>query len=268
METHRCQNCNRLSSVSIQTFSVLPVPILGAVYGRTRLEDCLERFGDVQNLSKTREHKCHNPAPSSVTHINQSQHKDGMVNGEELHGFLPQSPISPMMSNDSGFTSLSSFDSQNRTSTPKGTGNAQMRTNSTSSQDQGRSLLRHLPRCIIFQLNRFTYSQGYTAKHRQPVGIPLTGLDLTSLIFDKVTQREDLTAMDTTYKYELYALCMHIGGESTTYGHYVAYCKAADKKWYRYDDEHVKEVNMDHELQTAEVQENAYLLFYSRTANQ
>ena len=158
--------------------------------------------------------------------------------------------------NDSGF-----HDHQFKTSTPiHGPPSPHIKL----TDGQRRSLLRQLPECLIVQLLRFTYQHGSPHKVHRPVSIPLTNLDLTQLIVDNVMKREDLTALHASYKYELYGLCLHLGAESTAYGHYVAYSKAATGEWYRFSDEVVTSVNMEYELSTRQVRENSYLLFYKK----
>ncbi len=124
--------------------------------------------------------------------------------------------------------------------------------------------MRQLPECLIVQLLRFTYQQGSPHKVHRPVSIPLTNLDLTQLVADNVIKREDLATPHPVHRYELYGLCLHLGAESTSYGHYVAYSKAATGEWFRFSDEVVASVNIDYELSTRQVRENAYLLFYRK----
>ena len=77
----------------------------------------------------------------------------------------------------------------------------------------------------------------------------------------------------TTDRYNLYAICVHVGSDSTNNGHYITYARRHTEDnssqrvgdgWYCFDDEHVRAVNMDYELTTRLVRENAYLLFYER----
>ena len=98
---------------------------------------------------------------------------------------------------------------------------------------QRRCSLRQLPDCLVIQLMRFSYNPytRQTNKVHSPVSIPLSGLDLTEVMFDTITNREDL-AEDTVYKYDLYGLCCHLGGDSANYGHYVSYCLHDNGKWY------------------------------------
>ena len=158
--------------------------------------------------------------------------------------------------NDSGF-----HDHQFKTSTPI---HGSPVSNIKLTDGQRRSLLRQLPECLIVQLLRFRYQHGSPHKVHRPVSIPLTNLDLTQLIVDNVMKREDLTALHASYKYELYGLCLHLGAESTSYGHYIAYSKASTGEWYRFSDEVVTSVNIEYELSTRQVRENSYLLFYRK----
>ena len=66
---------------------------------------------------------------------------------------------------------------------------------------------------------------------------------------------ETLNQDGTTYK--LFALTEHIG--SLDEGHYIAYTKRHDGRWFEFNDERIKEVSEDDALN-----QKAYLLFYQR----
>ena len=62
--------------------------------------------------------------------------------------------------------------------------------------------------------------------------------------------------------YELIAVSTHIGRSGNT-GHYIAYCKGKNKKWYEFNDSFVRECNFN------EVNDNsAYLLIFGKTKNE
>jgi ubiquitin carboxyl-terminal hydrolase 8 len=82
-----------------------------------------------------------------------------------------------------------------------------------------------LPKIMIIHLKRFNNSY---MKNNCFVEIPLT-LDLKPHIISHTEKT----------KYELYATANHIG--TLNYGHYFSYC-LHEGKWYKYDDENVKEV--------------------------
>ena len=150
---------------------------------------------------------------------------------------------------------------------------------------QRRSLLRQLPECLVVQLLRFNVdatSRGGAAestptssKSTRPLRIPLTQLDLTPFVIDNVMQREDIASPSAAggagggggcYSYELCGVCVHVGAQSTAHGHYVAFVKTRHCGWCRFDDEQVTRVNMQYEVTTRQVRENAYLLFYRRSS--
>ena len=151
-----------------------------------------------------------------------------------------------------------------RTSTPIG-GEVPTQRSAFLSRLQRRCLLRQLPECLIIQLMRFRYDQAarIPTKVTTSVSIRLRSFNLRDVIYDTVTHRSDLTAHPGGYIYELYALCLHLGGNSTSHGHYVSYCLDGEK-WYRMDDQDVVEVNMEYQLSTEEIRQNAYLLFYRK----
>lgn len=292
VEAQHCLACNRVS-VSIQTFNILPVPIVEArqVNGLVYLEDCFTKFGNIEDFYGANGLLCDNCngvaalAATNRNHIaktsepvaspivantaaagnelrqrraqQQQQPSDSAVGYTASPSNTPMSPI-PVSGDvfmDSGF-----HDNHIRTSTPIRSATLPGRL----TNGQRRSLLRQLPECLVVQLLRFTVSQGIAKKIQKPVSIPLVNLDLTHLIIDNVMKREDLTALHTSFKYNLYGVCLHLGAESTNFGHYVAYVKASDNAWYRCDDERVQPVNMEYELYTRQVRENAYLLFYKK----
>jgi ubiquitin C-terminal hydrolase len=58
------------------------------------------------------------------------------------------------------------------------------------------------------------------------------------------------------YKYELYGVCNHSGGVMG--GHYTAYVKNANNKWYHFNDTSVSEVGVQESI----ISPKAYVLFY------
>ena len=65
------------------------------------------------------------------------------------------------------------------------------------------------------------------------VDFPLTDLDFSNYIvgYDK-----------DSYKYDLYGICNHSGG--TAGGHYTAFVKNANNKWYHFNDTNCNEINL------------------------
>lgn len=176
---------------------------------------------------------------------------------------LVSPPLQPFMRDnimyDSGF-----LDNTFRTSTPLGSDAVLLR---RQEKIQRRCLLRQLPECLIIQLMRFSYDHaaGEPTKVSTSVGIRLFDLDLRDVIYDSVVQQTDLATPNSGYVYELYGLCLHLGASSTSHGHYVSYCLDRGR-WYRMDDDEVTEVNMEYQLNTEEIRQNAYILFYKRTS--
>lgn len=173
----------------------------------------------------------------------------------------PLSAMSPIPSNGEGLNDSGFHDNQLRTSTPIHSSTALAL---KLTDGQRRSLLRQLPECLIVQLMRFSQYFGELRKLRKPVSVPLNGLDLTNLIIDNVMRREDMTAMHSSFRYDLYGVCLHLGGDSMSAGHYIAFVKLQNGQWFKFDDESAVAVNMEYELTTKQVRENAYLLFYRK----
>ncbi|OQV22250.1 Ubiquitin carboxyl-terminal hydrolase 32 [Hypsibius exemplaris] len=113
-----------------------------------------------------------------------------------------------------------------RNSFPDGTGTASVTSQwtSTPSDDASSS-------CSLAELSDSTDSQRLSSSHR---------LDLP---------------VDS--KYDLYAICCHSGLLAT--GHYVAYCKNPNGKWYLFNDSSCKEI-LEKDIDTS----TAYMLFYER----
>ena len=278
----------------MQTFNILPVPIVAPrnVSGLVFLEDCFTKFCNIEHLigkeglvctfcNKAQNSRGDNTpvlpglvlGGRSMRNSRNVAQRQPLLTGADSAVHSPMgtsSYMSPILGqreiiNDSGF-----HDNVFRTSTPVGEQTTSVAFPTQFLRDaQRRCLLRQLPDCLVIQLLRFTYNQ-FTQQSRKiivPVSIPLKGLDMTSIVYDKVTNREDLTAATDSNKYDLYGICVHLGSETTNCGHYVCYCQESDGTWYKFDDDLVWDVNMEYEVTTKEVRENAYLLFYKRAAS-
>lgn len=110
--------------------------------------------------------------------------------------------------------------------------------------------LWRLPDILVFHLKRFSYSRWLKNKLDTFVNFPIHNLDLSKYVKSK-------DASEGSHVYELYAISNHYGGLGG--GHYSAYCKLNDGKWYHFDDSHVSPVN-ESDIKTSA----AYVLFYQR----
>lgn len=273
-------------SVNFQTYNILPVTIAEPrdVSGLVILTDCFSNFCNIEHLSGQDELENSIYRPISRTDSpNLISQQSGPFLHQTPNSYLrdkryssadsavsvgsPYTVMSPIPGlanlNDSGFQ-----DNVFKTSTPIGNNiGSNQRVMSRTCSVQRRCLLRQLPECLVIQLMRFSYNQftGQSRKLSSAVSIPLKGLDLKSIMFDTITNQENLSEHEACYKYDLYGVCVHFGGESTNFGHYISYSLQPDsKKWYKFDDENVTEVNMEYELTTQDVRRNAYLLFYKK----
>lgn len=102
-----------------------------------------------------------------------------------------------------------------------------------------------LPKVLIVFFKRFDNNQ---RKLNYQIDFPLENLDMSKYVsgYNK-----------STFKYDLVAVSNHMGGCSG--GHYFAYCKNADSKWYKFDD---NVVSTSAELEKRIVSPMAYCLFY------
>tara|TARA_B110000879_G_scaffold212736_1_gene310524 strand:+ start:796 stop:1848 length:1053 start_codon:yes stop_codon:yes gene_type:complete len=108
----------------------------------------------------------------------------------------------------------------------------------------------NFPKIIIITLNRFT-ADGMN-KIDTNVIFPIDDLDLSKYICGYNA---------SSYKYDLYGICNHVGG--VTGGHYTAFVKNVENKWLHYNDRNVEIVSNSSAIQTSA----AYCLFYRKKNN-
>jgi len=90
--------------------------------------------------------------------------------------------------------------------------------------------------------NRFQKNQIY-------IKFPLENLDLSEYVIGYKKE---------SYQYDLYGVCNHSGGVMG--GHYTAYVKNANGKWYHFNDTSVSEVGSHESI----ISPKAYVLFYRK----
>jgi ubiquitin carboxyl-terminal hydrolase 8 len=101
------------------------------------------------------------------------------------------------------------------------------------------------PTVLIIDLKRFTSSN---RKDQRLVSFPIECLDLSPFV---IGYRPEI------YKYELYAVCNHIG--NVFGGHYTAFIKNSNKKWYHMNDSVITEIR-----ESDIITQMAYCLFYRK----
>lgn len=109
-----------------------------------------------------------------------------------------------------------------------------------------RILFWSLPNILVIDLKRFN---NRSQKNQIYVNFPLDDLDLSKYV---VGYKKEI------YNYELYGVCNHSG--STLGGHYTAFVKNANNKWYHFNDTSVSEVGLNNHI----VSSKAYVLFYRK----
>lgn len=102
------------------------------------------------------------------------------------------------------------------------------------------------PNILVLDFKRFN---NRFQKNQILITFPLDDLDLSNYV---IGYKKDI------YKYELYGVCNHSG--STMGGHYTAYVKNANGKWYHFNDTSVSEVNIINTI----ISPKAYVLFYRK----
>ena len=101
------------------------------------------------------------------------------------------------------------------------------------------------PKKLIIHLNRFKNDR---SKNNMFINYPLYDLNLSKYCvgYDKYSS-----------EYNLYAVGCHIGSSES--GHYIAYCKNLNNRWYKFNDEIVTEVE-----EKEVITNDAYCLFYTK----
>ena len=102
------------------------------------------------------------------------------------------------------------------------------------------------PNILVIDLKRFN---NRFQKNQILITFPLDELDLSSYVIGYKKEN---------YKYELYGVCNHSGGVMG--GHYTAYVKNANGKWYHFNDTSVSEVGLLESI----ISPKAYVLFYRK----
>ena len=104
------------------------------------------------------------------------------------------------------------------------------------------------PSILIINLKRFNNSR---RKIKKLIDFPIDNLDLRKYC-------EGYDAHKSIFN--LYAICNHSGNLNS--GHYYAYCKNLNNKWYKYNDRNVSLLD-----ESNIVTSNAYCLFYKKINN-
>jgi len=102
------------------------------------------------------------------------------------------------------------------------------------------------PNILVIDFKRFN---NRVMKNQILVTFPIDNLDLSEYVIGYKSE---------SYKYELYGVCNHSGGVMG--GHYTAYVKNANGKWYHFNDTSVSEVGLIESI----ISPKAYVLFYRK----
>jgi len=105
-----------------------------------------------------------------------------------------------------------------------------------------------MPNILVLDLKRIN-ALNHNNKNQILVDFPLTDLDLSKYVIGYKKE---------SYVYDLYGICNHSGG--TFGGHYTAFVKNANGKWYHFNDTNVHEVKNNAEMITP----RAYCFFYRK----
>lgn len=102
-----------------------------------------------------------------------------------------------------------------------------------------------LPNILVIDIKRFNSEN---RKNQILITFPLDDFNLSKYV---------VGYQKNSYVYDLYGICNHHGGVYG--GHYYAYIKNANGKWYEFNDTHVKEI-----LPEKIISPNAYCFFYRK----
>lgn len=113
--------------------------------------------------------------------------------------------------------------------------------------------ISRLPGVLVIHLKRFHADLEMSGfrKRQNMVTFPLKQIDVRSF----VAQTELKNLVNTRTVYNLYAVSNHYG--SMEGGHYTAYCKNSNGRWYKFDDHQVSSIENSEVVSSA-----AYILFY------
>jgi ubiquitin C-terminal hydrolase len=100
-----------------------------------------------------------------------------------------------------------------------------------------------LPKILIIDIKRF---DNYNKKIHKIVSTPLTNVDFSDYVFG-YNKHNSI--------YELFGICNHYGGSYG--GHYTAYVKNANNKWYEFNDTLVREIDT-----SKLISDKSYSFFY------
>ena len=118
------------------------------------------------------------------------------------------------------------------TATEKLDGDNKILNDKTNKKEEAEKNIKFwsLPEVLVVTVKRFDNNG---RKNQQMVDFPLENLDM----------REHIVGYDKdSYMYDLYGICNHSGG--TSGGHYTAYVKNANGKWYHFNDTNCNEVDL------------------------
>ena len=102
-----------------------------------------------------------------------------------------------------------------------------------------------LPNIMIIDLKRWN---GYTKKNHNIIQVPLNNADFTKYVKGYNS---------SSFVYDLFGVCNHGGGAQG--GHYTAYVKNANGKWYDFNDTMVQEIKEENVISA-----QSYCLFYRK----
>jgi ubiquitin C-terminal hydrolase len=108
----------------------------------------------------------------------------------------------------------------------------------------------NFPKILVITLQRFSPDGQHKMNHL--VEFPIDNLDLSKYVRGY---------NPSSYVYDLYGVCNHIGGVSG--GHYTAFIRNLNNQWIHFNDENIEIIENPQHI----IQSNAYCLFYRKKNN-
>ena len=103
-----------------------------------------------------------------------------------------------------------------------------------------------LPDILVIDIKRFNSD---LRKNNTHIAFPLENLDLSKYVIGYEKK---------SYVYDLYGVCNHMG--DTNGGHYTAFVRSKNNKWYHFNDDNINCVNRESSV----ISKYAYCLFYRK----
>ncbi|XP_067139139.1 uncharacterized protein [Centruroides vittatus] len=297
VEVHQCLGCHQLSAQT-QIFTMLPL-VFSSDCEETTIPDLVKKFFSIEDMDVNGSMQCTCGIPynriNSFTPIRNTKlsfYSPAKIDGERIipnvsypshQPTKTSTPISftdipPKTSTNTNSSTLyqllSPISSVVQSPIPPNDDYCSPFRHDMSQKTQSKKWIKQTflckaPKCLVMHLLRFQFDSNkkLTLKTHQSVDIPISNFEVP--ILKSASRNGANKSMQTsvsTVQYELYGLILHLGHQTSSSGHYVAYSCDRDRNkqtvWYKFNDEIVTRINPSIEFNTPYIKQNAYILFY------